>query len=242
MSDKQRTLPHDAEVRSDSGDPVVRGLNAERAWDYENGFYWFSHPSRLNKMLAHFELYKSIVGIPGHIFELGVYKGTSLIRFATFRHTLESDYSRKIVGFDAFGKFPTDKLSLTEDMDLIRQFEGTGGEGLSTSELTRILSRKHFQNVILVKGNVFETIPKYLLDNPETRIALLHLDMDVKEPTVYAIEELYSRVVPGGLIMFDDYNAVTGATEAVDEFVAAKKLRLEKLSYYKIPSFIRKPL
>ena len=221
---------------------TTRGLESDRAWDYENGFYWFSHPSRINKMLAHFDLYKSIIGIPGHIFELGVFKGTSLIRLATFRAILESEYSRKIVGFDAFGKFPVDKLSLSEDIDLIKHFESIGGDGLSVDELGEIMQKKCFQNINLIKGNVFETVPKYLKENPETRIAFLHLDMDVKEPTAFALEELYSRVVPGGVIVFDDYNAVKGETDAVDEFLAQKKLRIEKLSYYNIPSFIRKPV
>ena len=105
-----------------------------------------------------------------------------------------------------------------------------------------MLERKCFQNVSLVKGNVFETVPAYLVQHPETRIAFLHLDMDVKEPTAFALRELYSRVVPGGLIVFDDYNAVKGATDAVDEFIAVQKLRIEKLGFYKLPTFIRKPL
>ena len=33
---------------------------------------------------------------------LGVSKGASLVRFATFRDALENDFARKIVGFDAF--------------------------------------------------------------------------------------------------------------------------------------------
>ena len=73
-------------------DNTIRELNPADVWDYENGFYWFSPKSRLNKMLAHYELYKTIVNIPGHIFELGVYKGASLVRFATFRDALENDY------------------------------------------------------------------------------------------------------------------------------------------------------
>jgi hypothetical protein len=97
----------------------IRGLSDGNVWDYENGFYWFSSPTRLNKMLAHYELYKSIVGLPGDIFELGVYKAASLIRLATFRNLLENDFSRKIVGFDAFGKFPKDQLSQQHDLTFI---------------------------------------------------------------------------------------------------------------------------
>ena len=220
----------------------VRGLSKDAAWDYENGFYWFSPKTRINKMLAHYELYKSIVGIPGHIIELGVYKGASLVRFATYRDSLENDHSRKIVGFDAFGEFPTEGLKIKDDLEFIEWFEGAGGYGLSDVEVASILASKGFDNFELVKGNVFDTLPDYLTKNPETRIALLHLDMDVKEPTDFALDQLYDRVVPGGLIVFDDYNAVAGETISVDEFAKKYRLKIEKLPFYKVPSFVRKPI
>ena len=186
-------------------DNSIRGLSDENVWDYENGFYWFSSKSRLNKMLAHYELYKSIVG------------------------------------FDAFGAFPTDQLKIKHDVDFIERFESAGGHGLSEGEAKNILYSKGFENFSLVKGNVFDTLPAYLEDSPETRIALLHLDMDVKEPTDFALELLYERVVPGGLIVFDDYNAVAGATISADSFVKKHHLKLEKLPFYNAPAFIRKP-
>ena len=221
---------------------IIKGLNKKDVWDYENGFYWFSSKTRLNKLLAHYELYKSIIGIPGHIFELGVYKAASLVRFATFRNSLENDFSRKIVGFDAFGAFPTDQLKVKDDLKFIERFEDDSGNGLSEDEAKNILLSKNFENFSLVKGNVFDTLPVYLEDNPETRIALLHLDMDVKEPTDFALKLLYERVVPGGLIIFDDYNAVAGETTSVDEFKKKNHLKLEKLPFYNVPSFIRKPI
>jgi len=219
----------------------IRGLQKEKSWDYENGFYWFSPKSRLNKMLAHYELYKSIVNLPGHIFELGVYKGASLMRLATFRDALENDYSRKIVGFDAFGRFPTDGLKVDDDLTFIEKFEGAGGHGLSKDEVSALLEVKGFENIELVEGNVFDTLPHYLERHPETRLAFLHLDMDVKEPTDLALDLLYDRVVPGGLIVLDDYNAVAGETLSVDAFIRERGLRIEKLPFYNVPSFIRKP-
>jgi len=217
-----------------------RGLASAHSWDYENGYYWFSHPARIGKLLAHYELYKNIVSLPGHIFELGVYKGASLIRFATFRSALESEFSRKIVGFDAFGNFPTAGIEGGDDKNFIELFEDAGGGGLSRAELSEILERKGFQNISLIEGNVFDTLGVYLKNNPETRISLLHLDMDVKEPTLFALHELYPRIVPGGLIVVDDYNAVKGATDAVDEFIADKGLQLLKLGHYNVPAYMRK--
>ncbi|MTI43562.1 macrocin-O-methyltransferase TylF [Roseibium hamelinense] len=221
---------------------TVRGLEKSNVWDYENGFYWFSHKSRLNKILAHYELYKSIVDLPGHVFELGVYKGASITRLATFRDALENDFSRKIVGFDAFGEFPTDGLQVEDDLKFIKEFEGKGGHGLAIEELKALLEDKSFENFELVRGNVFDTLPAYLEKHPETRLAFLHLDMDVKEPTDFALELLYDRIVPGGLIVLDDYNAVAGETISVDDFIRKQRLKIEKLPFYNVPAYIRKPV
>jgi hypothetical protein len=220
----------------------VRGLSSRDAWDFENGFYWFSSPTRLNKMLAHYDLYRRITDLPGDVFELGVYKAASLIRLATFRNLLENDFSRKIVGFDAFGKFPKTNLTLNADREFVERFENDGGEGLSLADVKSIFDQKGFRNVHLQEGNVFDTLPQYLDAHPEVRIAFLHLDMDVKEPTAFALEHLYERVVPNGLIVFDDYNAVAGETDAVDEFLRKRRLAIEKTSHYAVPSFVRKPV
>lgn len=224
-------------------DPLtIRGLSNQNIWDYENAFYWFSHPTRINKLLAHYELYKSIIKLPGEVLEFGVYKAASLVRLATFRNVLENDFSRKIVGLDAFGKFPYTNLTLKNDLEFIEDFEKSGGDGLDLEVVNSIFREKNFQNVFLIKGNIFETLPQYLEKYPATRIAFLHLDMDVKEPTTFALDLLYDRIVPGGLIVFDDYNAVAGETYAVDEFLKNHHLKIEKTNYCYAPSFIRKPL
>lgn len=220
---------------------TIRGLDSRNVWDYENAFYWFSHTTRLNKMLAHYELYKSIIGLPGDIFELGVYKATSLIRLATFRNTLENDFSRKLVAFDAFGKFPITNLSLKADLNFIEDFERAGGDGLALNEVEDIFQAKGFNNYFLNEGNVFDTLPAYLEKHPATRICFLHLDMDVREPTAFALELLYDFVVPNGIIVFDDYTAVAGETDAVDAFLAKRKIKIEKTNFYYIPAFVRKP-
>ena len=219
----------------------IRGRSSSDVWDFENAFYWFSHQSRLNKLLAHYDLYQSIVDLPGDIFELGVYKAASLIRFASFRNTLENDTARRIVGFDAFGAFPSDHLSLDEDRQFIESFEAEGGNGLTEEEVAAIIQRKGFGNIHLRRGNVFTTLNTYLTEFPASRIALLHLDMDVKEPTAYALDLLYDRVVPGGLIVLDDYVAVAGASVAVDYFVRNRGLTLQKTRHYTVPAYIRKP-
>ena len=218
----------------------IKNLEMGRVWDYENGFYWFSDTTRINKLIYHYELYKLIQNIPGDILEFGVFKGISLLRFCHFRDALENNYTRKIVGFDYYGKFPTDRVKSKDDLNFIKHFEDVSGYGCSKNELMEILNNKGFKNFELVEGNIFDTLPGYLKKNPETRLSLLHLDLDVAEPTKFVLETMYDRVVAGGLIVIDDYNSVTGATKSVDEFIKDYSLKLETLSFYAKPSFIRK--
>jgi hypothetical protein len=217
----------------------IRGLSSANCWDFENGFYWFTDRSRIAKLMAHLYIYEQIVDLPGDIIECGVYKGASLIRFLTFRNILENDFSRKVIGFDAFGKFPQNLSNIDSDFDFITEFDNKG-EGLTESELTSILKQKKFQNYELVKGDVFETLRKWLIQNSHTRISLLHLDLDVYAPTKYVLDELWDRVVEGGIVVFDDYNTVEGETVAVDEFLKKHKIKLVKNHFYKIPSYIIK--
>lgn len=222
---------------------AIRGLTPASVWDYENGYYWFADMRRIGKLLAHYELYKRITHLAGDVLEFGVFKGASLIRLATFRELLETAHSRRIVAFDAFGAFPRSDVAAASDRAFIEHFEGSSGTGLSVDEVSSILDRKHLShNVELVQGDVRRTLPEFLDRHQELRIAMLHLDMDVYEPTKLALDTLWPRVVPGGIVIVDDFNTVEGATRVVDEFVAAHPgLTVEKLTCCHVPAFIVRP-
>jgi O-methyltransferase len=81
----------------------------------------------------------------------------------------------------------------------------------------------------LVQGPVEETIPGAA---PE-RLALLRLDTDWYESTRHELEHLYPRLVPGGVLIIDDYGHWEGARRAVDEHFAraAEPLLLHRIDY-----------
>ena len=212
------------------------GFETSKNFEYENGFYITSHNSRIGKLISHYELYKMITGLPGQIVECGVYKGTSLIRFATFREILESPYSRKIIGFDIFGEFP--RSGDVKDNKFIERFESEGGNGISEEELEDIFKYKNISNIELIKGDIIQTIPDYVKKHEELKISLLHVDVDIYEPTKVILENLFNKVVHGGIIVFDDYSTVGGETRAIDEFLKDRKI--EKLPFSHIPSYYRK--
>ena len=184
-------------------------------------------------------MYKRITSSAGHVVECGVFKGASLLQFATFRRLLENDDSRKIIGFDVFGAFPRDNDAA--DAAFVEQFERRAGLGISCAELQRACAEKKFSNIELVPGDIRETAPQYLAVHPELKIALLHIDVDVYAPTLASLEAFFSRVVPGGIVILDDYGTVAGATRAIDEFLAGRNPLIQKLPLAHIPAYFVVP-
>ncbi len=216
-------------------------VDKEKKWDYENGFYLTCGKERIGKLLNHFEIYKKILEKSGDILEFGVFKGTSFMRLLYFRSLLENESSRKIIGFDIFGKFP-DSEKFIEDKNFIRKFENSGGEGISKEDLKELIDEKLIRNYELIKGDITQTLPNWLEQNPQKRFSLVHLDVDVYEPSIQTIELIYDRIVTGGILMLDDYGTVLGETKAIEEFLKKRGLnpKFKKIKYYHIPTYITK--
>ena len=212
-----------------------------KIYESENIFYLKSHTNRLRKALIHYEIYKKISNIPGDIFEFGVFRGCSLIRFATYRDLFKKNFKSNIYGFDDFGKFTQqarkkDKIFIKRwKRDL--QTNSKSDSGISVKELKLIIKKKKFKNINLIKGNIIETLPKFIKFKKNLKISLLHIDLDVYAPTLFTLERLYNKVCKGGIILIDDYGIASGVTEAVNKFKKIKKIKirkLENLSYFEI--------
>ncbi|WP_370000565.1 TylF/MycF/NovP-related O-methyltransferase [Winogradskyella sp.] len=212
----------------------------EKCFEYENEFYATADPSRFSKFVSHLEFFRRTSKIRGEIVEFGVFKGNSFFRWIKLRDLLEQTSSRKIIGFDIFGDFPEANF---EDDKLKRDTfvkETNGVRSISYEELLELLTKQNlYRNVEIIKGDILETLDEYLLDNPQLKISLLHIDVDLYEPTKVILEKLYSRVTKGGIIVLDDYGAFAGTNKAVDDFFE-NKLEINKLPYSKAISYIVK--
>jgi len=212
-------------------------------WKHENLFYLTSKKKRILKLLDHYEIYKKILRIKGEIVEFGVFKGVSLIRFLTFRDLLEKKNKRKVIGFDAFGKFQYKKKKYKNskaDKAFAIRHDDNIGLGININSLKKYLKKKKISNYKLIKGDILETLPKYLIKNKKLRISLLHLDLDVYKPTQFALENTYKYISKNGIILIDDYTHIKGATLAVDEFIKKNKLKVQRVSKFGRPYFIQK--
>jgi hypothetical protein len=70
------------------------------------------------------------------------------------------------------------------------------------------------ENINFIKGLVEDTIPQTPID----KIAILRLDTDWYSSTKFELEQLYPKLVKGGILIIDDYGHWEGCKKAVDEY------------------------
>jgi hypothetical protein len=197
-------------------------------------------PTReLRKMLYRHEIYKQILHVHGSIVEAGVLYGGGLMTWAHFSEIYEpTHHLRKIIGFDTFEGFPSVSQ---KDNTRLSDHARKGGYAVDTYEdLQRGIGifhescfLSHIPKIELVRGNVAKSLPAYLKSHPHLVVSLLHLDMDLYEPTKIMLRHLLPRIPKGGIIAFDELNqdAWQGETIAVMEEIGLPNLRLKRCSF-----------
>ena len=150
------------------------------------------------------------------------------------------DRHKKVVGFDNFQGFG--ELDDKDGAAIPNQAKSTGAFDSSVFEdalkdAIKIFDADRFipykRRIHLVKGNIEETIPQYVKENPGMRISLLHFDADLYRPTLIGLQNLWPIVVPGGVVLFDEYGIPPweGESRAVDEFFAGQKVKINRLDW-----------
>jgi len=164
-------------------------------------------------------------GIPGDFVECGCALGGSAALIALTLRELGAE--RDLWLFDTFEGLPAPTED-DPDLEIARMFTGTC---LGTLQEVRELfwQLKIGERARFAKGMFQDTLPAA----PVSEIAFLHIDGDWYESVKTCLENLYDKVVPGGLIQFDDYGCWKGARRAVDEFLKSRNLRgpLKRVDY-----------
>lgn len=218
---------------------MIKLPDFKKSFEYENNFYFTSAPSRLGKALAHYELFKIANELDGAIVECGVFKGASLLRFATFQEQFGKK-KRTIFGFDTFDKFP--ETNFHDDKDKRKKFIQSAGESsISKTQLLSVAKKKGLTVPIeLIAGDVLRTVPAFVKAHPNFKVALLNLDTDIYEPAVTILKYLYPLIVNGGVLISDDYKVFRGETQAIDQYFKGKNVKIQKFNKLETPHYIIK--
>lgn len=225
---------------SQEQDSLMELLELMKTWSADQTTTWNNHLSlfmtrqSLSRVLYYQELYQKIIDVPGVICEFGVQWGGSLSLLSNLRGIYEPfNHNRKIFGFDTFEGFASVTAADGEkahngDYAVSQSWEQTLGKIMSIHQSLAPLN--HIEKFELIKGDVVETCPKWLDDNPHAVVAMAIFDMDIYAPTKVALEAIMPRLTKGSLLVFDELSCqpFPGETQAVDEVIGLNNLRLRR--------------
>jgi hypothetical protein len=155
--------------------------------------------------------------VEGDFVECGVFKGDMSWVVAKSVRFIETN--RTFYLYDTFEGF-SPKYSSVEDFPLDPGFFEFAHEAYSTGNLFEYVSERFAQlpNVRIVKG----VLPDVLEEISPPRIAYLHIDINSPAAEIGVLNSLFHRVVPGGVVVFDDYGWLEffRQKQLEDEFMA----------------------
>lgn len=222
---------------------LVDDEGVERDFFFEvskySAFLWKSH---IERHLAIYELYKMTYELPGSVAEFGVYNGSTYFFLARLIEIFNRPHfdkfessSHHLYGFDTFEGIvrlhdydDTSNPATQTTQKKVKGFKQNSASFWKDFEFfkknTTIQRRLH-----LVEGDVCQTFPKFIKENPGVRFRFVLMDLDIYEPTNVVLNSMMDFMVPGGIIAFDEYAMPEwpGETKAVDKFIKKHGLKLK---------------
>jgi len=204
----------------------------------------------IERHLAITELYRRTVDLPGSVAEFGVFHGSTFFLLARlieiFNGAQFDKYgssSCQLFGFELFSGVALSDQDKSGQMVLNKKL-ALGRGGFKTSELefqellnnfkkiTRIPDRLH-----LISGDIRKTFDGFRSERGGIRFKFCLVDFDLFEPTEFILQRLPNLLVPGALILFDEYgfDEWPGETAAADDFIKKHGLKLYTLPYSHAP-------
>lgn len=165
---------------------------------------------------------------PGVYVECGVAAGAQIIAMAA------GAPNKTIYAFDSFEGIPLPSnkdnqmpgirmLTMEEQLELPNPgeqvLESSGATSVSVEDFVNHLvnSGVNFEWVFWVVGWFEESLPKWLELHSDTDIAILRLDGDLYNSTYVCLQNLYPKVIKGGIVIIDDW-ALSGCRAAVEQY------------------------
>jgi O-methyltransferase len=137
---------------------------------------------------------KNALSVEGDFVECGVFKGfcsAVILKYLDFQ-----DLPRQAYLYDTFAGLP-EKTSTEQER---RDWDYTGYDAEAIYKGVRE-KFSVYKNVNIVRGIVPDSFEVAV---PE-KIAFLHIDMNSAQAEMCALEHLFDKVTPGGVIVFDDF-------------------------------------
>lgn len=159
--------------------------------------------------------------LDGDLAECGCYVGTSAFFIA------QASTHGKLYLFDSFQGLSTPDATDLNVEESVMPWSESGGD-LTASEATVRHNLASYDSVVILPG----WIPERFSEVADSQFRLVHIDVDLYQPTRDSLNFFYPRLVKGGVIVMDDYGFKTcpGATRAANELAASEGIEILHLA------------
>jgi hypothetical protein len=204
-------------------------IPSDEIYNNFNKFIFSNDIRIIGKLLQRYKFYSLTSHLPGDIVEVGVFKGSGMVTWLKFLQLYSPHTNKKVVGFDFFSS--SDTHNYTSNIECGDQLNNVINrvkaddlalENVKQSIESSGINPNHF---LLVKGDVTTTTKEFVKENPGFRISVLYLDLDLAEPTYHSLVNLWDRIVPGGYIIFDEFeHHKFNESSGVERFIKEKNI------------------
>jgi O-methyltransferase len=155
---------------------------------------------------------KNALNVAGDFVECGVFKGlcsSVILKYLDFQ-----DIPRQAYLYDTFEGLP-EKTSTKQERHSW-DYSGYDPEAIYTGVCEKFAK---YKNVNIIRG----IVPDSFKDAVPEKIAFLHIDMNSEMAEILALEHLFDKVTPGGMIVFDDFGWTCNANQMKAELAFMNK-------------------
>lgn len=188
-----------------------------RAWKYrkdhkrlhnKNTLFYPTQPSLLEGIVRAVNIQIKKKKLAGYgYYEFGVFKGFSLW-FAQMYIRCRNFKNIQFYGFDSFEGLPKSKV------DSMKPAFGKGHYAAPYDSVVNKLKELDSKKIKLFKGFYSEELfAKLKKENKFLPVSICVIDVDVYESCVEVLEFIKDYLVPGSIVLFDDYNVFLKSDE-----------------------------
>lgn len=167
----------------------------------------FLRASQLARFMAISEVYETIVSLPGAIFDLGTWRGSTAVLCENYRAIYEPmNFQRHIYAFDTFEGYRGFKEKEANSTHISNgAYSVENSYNLTLSTLLNLHEQNNAMGHIngkhqVIKGDARKTVKELLNNNPGLSIALSFFDFNNYQATKESIIPILERTPIGGVI------------------------------------------
>lgn len=218
---------------------VYRALGGGVRWSLSKPVPWGAEISKSQARSARLEWALNRIGQlgtpSGLIVECGVASGNSLAHI--LQSTYQMNWEGSIVGFDSFEGFPQgtedDRSQFNPDSPSFKVYKSFTQDQVRQNLVEALGAnwQKKIDLLRLVQGWIPDSFEGF---DFSPGISLLHIDVDLYQPYRDSLEHLWPLMLPGGIVLFDEYDSESdakkwpGAKKAIDEFCMSRDIQVKR--------------